>query len=151
MFDANFQGMEALKQKAASFTEAVRQKILVSSVRKGAQLIVKKARENVAALDDPETGRKIGKNIGTAYRTRQSQREDAVVIATGVRYPRGKMVEGNKDDGVQTPHWHLLELGSEHSKATPFLVPAALEVQAQIPQAIANEMTKLIDKELGKS
>ena len=150
MFDAKFEGMDALRKRAAGLTDAVRGKIAVAAVRKGAALIVKQARANVAAMDDPQTGRKIGKNIGTSYRSKESRRTDSVIVATGVRYPRGRMEKGNPDDGVQTPHWHLLELGTEDAAAQPFLVPAALTVQNQIPDVIAAALSAGVTRELQK-
>lgn len=130
--------------------QALNQKLVRQALTAGGRKIRDRAKSIVSKHDDPETGRQIAKNIVVRYRSKVSKRTGDVVVSVGVQYPKGRMPKGNPDDGVNTPHWHILELGSEHSRAFPFLVPAAMQEAPSLPQAIVDDLSKRLDKEVSK-
>jgi len=121
-------------------------KILKPAARRGANIIAEQARALVRESDDPTTARRIANNIVVRYRKRRSREINGVAFSIGVMYPRGRMPKGNPDDGVNTPHWHLLELGTEKMPAQPFLLPAML-LRAE---DVTEEIYKMAEQNLGK-
>lgn len=150
MFDAKFSGMDQLIRKSRGLSHAVRVKIARGGVMAGARVIAKQAKQNAMSLDDPETGRSIAKNVATRYRRKLSEQSGDPTASVGVLMTRGRIPKGNPDRPENTNHFHLLELGTEKMAARPFLKPAALQAAAQVPQAIATNMERAIDRELKK-
>lgn len=150
MFDVKLERVDALRPKMEKLNQALNQKLVRQALTAGGRKIRDRARAIVSASDDPKTGRQIAKNITTRYRSRQSRQTGDVIVSVGVAYPKGRIPEGNPDDGVNTPHWHLLELGTETMKAQPFLVPAATQEAASLPQVIVDDLSKRLDKEVSK-
>ena len=146
MFDVKIDGVAQLRERMKGLPYKVQKQVIQPSVRYGAQIIAEQARAIVRHIDDPTTGRQIARNIVVKYRSKRSAQIKGVVYSIGVEYPRGRMPPGNPDDGVNTPHFHLLELGTEKMRARPFLVPAAIMRAQDVSQAIASQATKRLDK-----
>lgn len=150
MFDAKLEGVEALIKKSRGLSHSVRVRLARSAVTAGARVIAKQAKQNAMRLDDPETGRSIANNVAVRYRRKLSEQSGNPTASVGVLYPKARIPKGNPDDGRETPHWHLLELGTEKMRAQPFLKPAALQAAQQVPQAIATSLARGIDREIKK-
>lgn len=148
--DLKFEGFDALKKKAARLQREVRDKLYVNAGRAGARVIANQAKKNVMRIDDPTTGRSIAKNIAVRYRKRLSQQSGDVIVSTGVLYPKGRIPKGNPDDGKNTSHWHLVEMGTEHARAQPFLVPAAIQSEGAVVEAVARNLERGLDREIKK-
>ena len=146
MFDVKIDGVAELREKMKGLPYAVQKQVIQPAVRYGANIIAEQARAIVRNIDDPTTGRQIARNIVVKYRSKLSKRYQGVVYSIGVEYPRGRMPKGNPDDGVNTPHFHLLELGTEKMRARPFLVPAAVMRAQDVSQAIAERAAKRLEK-----
>ena len=146
MFDVKVDGVAELREKMKGLPYAVQKQVIQPAVRYGANTIAEQARAIVRNIDDPTTGRQIARNIVVKYRSKLSKRYQGVVYSIGVEYPRGRMPKGNPDDGVNTPHFHLLELGTEKMRARPFLVPAAVMRAQDVSQAIAERAAKRLEK-----
>lgn len=150
MFDLKFQHFDAMRVKAQKLTREVREKLYVNAGRAGGRAIAAQAKQNAEKLDDPQTGRSIAKNIAVRYRKRKSQQTGDVIVSVGVLYPRGRMEKGNPDDGKNTPHWHLLELGTERMAAQPFLRPAGSQAADVAFDAIARNLDAGLNRETKK-
>ena len=150
MFDVKLERVDALRPKMQKLDAALNQKLVRQALSAGARKIRDRARAIVSASDDPTTGRKIAKNIVVRYRSKRSKQTGDVIVSVGVAMTKGRMPPGNPDDGVNTNHWHLLELGTEQMKAQPFLVPAAMQGAATLPQVIVDDLSKRLDKEVAK-
>lgn len=150
MFDAKFTGMDELIRKSRGLSHAVRVRLARNAVVAGAQPIKKQAQRNAQGLDDPETGRSIAKGVAVRYRKKLSEQSGNPTASVGVLYARGRIPKGNPDLPENIGHWHLLELGTEKMAAQPFLKPAALQAAQQVPQAIATNLERGIDRELKK-
>lgn len=148
--DLKFQGFDAIRSKMMKLRRASHEKLLVNATRAGARVIADRARQLVVRIDDPTTARSIARNIATRYRKRKSQQTGDVIVSVGVLYPKQRIPKGNPDDGVNTPHWHLVELGTEHARAQPFLVPAAIQTEAWVVEAIARNLERGLDREIKK-
>ena len=146
MFDVTVSGVSELREKMKGLPYKVQKQVVQPAVRYGANIIAEQARAIVRHMDDPTTGRQIARNIVVKYRSKRSAQIKGVVYSIGVEYPRGRMPKGNPDDGVNTPHFHLLELGTEKMRAQPFLVPAAIMRAQDVSQEIAARAAKRLEK-----
>lgn len=148
MADVEFkiQGVDALTARMRALPVELRKKPARSALGKAAKVIREQAQANARQLDDPETGRAIADNIVQRLRSRYNKRTGDVMISVGVATEKGRIPKGNPDTGPKgnTPHWHLLELGTESMAAQPFLRPAA---EAKAGAAI-NEFAAGLDQAL---
>lgn len=115
-------------------------RIARSALNRSATPVVKRAKE-LAPFRTGELRRHISKRV-----LRQSKRGDRVVVIIGVEKP-------------ESPLAHLLEFGTAHSPAQPFLRPAldetahtALEIQRQaMAEGVEREVRKLAVRALVKA
>lgn len=147
-------GMGDLLGKIESVKEDTRKRGGRFALRKAAQVIVKAAKQNAERIDDPETGRKISANIKERWSGRTFKRTGNLMFRVGV-LGGGKFSEskGNPDTGSggATPHWHLVELGTRHSRAQPFIRPAAKNNINEVIGVFSDEYIKSIDRAIKRA
>lgn len=97
-----------------------------AALRKAAQVVRDAARRNAAGLDDLGTGRQISANIAERWNGRHFKRTGDPAFRVGVLHGAVIREKGNPDPGTNgpTPHWRLLEFGTEKMRAQPFMRPA---------------------------
>ena len=146
-------GLDSLLNTLASLKNETKYKSGRFALRKAAQLIANAAKHNADRLDDPKTGRKISDNIavrwnGKLYRS-TGNLGFRVGVLGGSRLPKG----GNPDTGAggRTPHWHLLEFGTEHSRAKPFMRPAAEQNISAAIDEFVKQYSKSIDRAIKRA
>lgn len=147
-FDVDIKGAEQIVANMRTLSAELRQKPGRSALGRAAKLIRLQAADNALGVDDPETGRRIADNIVQRWRSKYHKRTGDMMISIGVATERGRIPSGNPDTGPKgnTPHWHLLELGTEHMAPQPFLVPAA----AQQGRAAVNEFARSLEKSIAR-
>ena len=152
MTQFELKGMEKAIDRIKALPNDMRKKVVMGALRKSATLVVKAAKANAMRHDDPATGRKIASNIQARFGSKTYKATGDVMYRIGVANPKGAIPKGNPDEGDKgpTPHWHLLELGTEKMKAKPFLVPAAMQEASALPQIIVDDLSKRLDKEIAK-
>ena len=154
MADIEFkiEGVDSLLARMRALPQELRKKPARSALGKAAKVIRMQAAENALQLDDPETGRAISANVIQRFRSRYSKRTGDLMISVGVGTEKGRIPKGNPDTGVKgnTPHWHLLELGTEKTPAQPFLRPAGEQKAGEAVQVFASELDKAIARLLRK-
>lgn len=116
-------GLDSLKAKLESVTYDMKRKGGRSALRKAAQLIADKAKEEAMRLDDAETGRSISDNIAIRWNSRRYNRNGDLSFRIGVLGGAKIKVKGNPDlgEGGVTPHWRYLEFGTSNVRAQPFM------------------------------
>lgn len=146
-------GFEEVRKKLAQTPIKLRTKGSRRALGRAAAVIRKAARQNALAVDDPETGRRIAQNVGQRVRSAYSRRTGDAMVSIGVLTARGPIPKGNPDEGARgsTPHWHLIELGTEKARAQPFLRPAMESNMAAAIDKYAIELEKEIAKALAES
>lgn len=148
MADVEFKinGVDSLVARMRALPVELRKKPARSALGKAAKVIRLQAAANAMALDDAETGRKISDNLIQRFRSKYSKRTGDLMISIGVGTERGRIPAGNPDTGAKgnTPHWHLLELGTEKMRAKPFLRPAGEQKAEQAVQVFAAELDKAL-------
>ncbi|AVL70865.1 hypothetical protein CEQ07_05200 [Oligella urethralis] len=156
MVSVKIDGLAQVLKNLEELPIKVRQYPLRRAVGKGAAVIKKHAKANALKIDDPNTGRRIADNIGQRVRTRETRRTGNVTVSVGVLSKHGKIPEkpSNPDEGHRgnTPHWHLIELGtpSRNIRPQPFLRDAAQQSTSEVFNAVASALPAEIDKEVAK-
>lgn len=145
-------GFEEIKRQLGKLSVDVGDKAARSAMRKAAGIVARSARENALRIDDPETGRRIRDNIRLQFASRHYRETGDLMYRVGVSSRRGVIPKGNPDEGPKgnTPHWHLVELGTEHSRAQPFLRPALSENIHPFLDRLTNELSKAINEALSE-
>ena len=142
--EVNLQGLVPIAEKMRKLKREIRLKPARSALGQAAKLIRQQAQQNALAVNDPDTGRTIADNIVQRFRSKHHKRTGDLMISVGVATEKGRIPKGNPDTGPKgnTPHWHLLELGTENMPAQPFLAPAA----RQQAEAAMHQFTASLDK-----
>ncbi|ARS51503.1 HK97-gp10 family putative phage morphogenesis protein [Kushneria konosiri] len=146
------EGVNSLNAKLEGVTRDIKYKGGRFALRKAAQLVAEQARENASRLDDPETGRKIADNVAVRWSGKTFKQTGDLHFRVGV-LGGGKLRKGNPDTGVggETPHWRLLELGTEKMPAVPFLRPALAENLQPATNEFVEQYSKAIDRALKRA
>lgn len=148
-FEFSLIGVQEVKAKMNKVSQTVLDTGTRTALRKAAGIVKRAAQQNALAVDDPKTGRRIRDNITLQFASRAFSRKGVIMYRIGVATNRGRIPTPNKDTGVRgnTPHWHLIELGTERAAAKPFMRPA---LSNNINQVIGR-FTAELDKELNKA
>lgn len=122
MVEFELKGLDELRKSLKRLPAKMQKKGLKSALGKAARVIRNAAKQNALRVDDPDTGRRIADNIVQRVRGRHTRRTGDLMVSVGVATERGRIPKGNPDDGAKgnTPHWHLIELGTEKMQAQPF-------------------------------
>tara|TARA_R100000935_G_scaffold48628_1_gene73327 strand:- start:110 stop:604 length:495 start_codon:yes stop_codon:yes gene_type:complete len=94
------------------------------ALRKAAQLVRNKAKQNAAGLDDPATAEDIQKNIVERWSNRRFKATGDLMFRVGVMGGAGGSATSDSLQGLpgkDTRHWRHLEFGSANTAATPFM------------------------------
>jgi HK97 gp10 family phage protein len=125
-------GVAELISKLRTLDDKVRRKALRSGIAKAGRIIAKDAKDRVQRRSG-QLARSIGSKV-KVYRN-----GGAVVAIVGPRKGFKIIVDGKPVDPVR--YAHLVEAGTSHSAAFPFLRPAVDENQQRILGAIADAVT----------
>lgn len=144
-------GIDELNKKLAGLKYDVQKKGGRFALRKAAQVVRDAARQNAQAVDDSATGRSIAQNITEKWDGRLNKRTGdlafRVGISGGARLPKNNADEGA---GGPTPHWRLLEFGTEKMAARPFFARALAENVQRATDVFIQKMGQSIDRVLSK-
>ena len=121
------------------------------ALRKGANVIMKAARQRSKAIDDPETREMVWKNIAVqSGGSRREKRAGGPMMRVGVR-GGARLKRGDLGlPGGNTTYWRMLEFGTSNVQAQPFMRPAMNERAGEAFQAIVRDLPVEMDKELAK-
>lgn len=145
-------GFEEVIRKMNGMPVKIRNSGARKALSVAANIVSRAARKNAERVDDPETGRRIRDNIGKRTRSRHFRQTGDSMVSVGVLTLRGPIPKGNPDTGRRgnTPHWHLVELGTERARAQPFLRPALADNIGPVTDKFASELDKEIEKALSE-
>lgn len=145
-------GLDALLAKFDAIKYETRYKSGRFALRKAAQVVRDAARQNAQRLDDAETGRSIAQNIAERWNGKLYKATGDLGFRVGV-LGGAKLPKNNVDQGASgpTPHWRLLEFGTERMAAHPFLRPAMENNIDQAVSVFVKEYGKSIDRAIAKA
>lgn len=124
------------------------------ALRKAAQVIRKAAQVNVRQYDDTQTGRSIEKNMTERWNGRLFKQTGDLGFRIGVNQGAVLAKKGEEVStaaGAKTPHWRLLELGTEKMAARPFFRRALSENAQAATNEFISQYQKAIERALKKS
>jgi HK97 gp10 family phage protein len=131
-------GAAAVQRRLQALPPKLQRKGLRAAARSAMKIVQSAARANAKGIDDPESGRQIWREIKIQA---GKMKEPGVIMRVGV-------MGGAVSSKSKTPpwYWRLVELGTEHQRARPFLRPA-LENNAQaVASKFVSELNVQIDK-----
>lgn len=127
MQSVKMNGIEELSAKLQSVKYDVRYKGGRFALRKAAQVFREAVKQGALRVDSSETGRKIADNVAERWNGRLYKTSGDLGFRVGILQGAVLPKPGVKPDlsaGGPTPHWRLLEFGTEKMAARPFFRPA---------------------------
>lgn len=150
----DIKGLDSLLGKLAAVTYDLKRKGGRSALRRAAQLVADKAKEGAEKLDDSATGRSIAKNIALRWNGRLFKQTGNLGFRVGVMKGAVLVKRGERPDlsaAGPTPHWRLLEFGTEKMHATPFMRSALADNINAATETFVSEYEKAIDRALKRA
>ncbi len=149
--DFSIIGVEALLGKLSSVSDDLRRRGGRAALRRAGNVIVEKAKENARRIDDPHTGRSIADNVAMRWNGRLFKTTGNLGFRIGVLH--GAVLKKHPDLGenAPTPHWRLIEFGTENVRAQPFMRPAVESSVSEVVNVFATEYEKSIDRAIKRA
>ena len=149
--DFDLTGMDSLLGKLSEISDDLRRKGGRAALRRAGNVIADKARANSRQLDDTSTGRSIANNVALRWNGRLFKQTGNLGFRIGIVH--GAVLQKHPDKSVNapTPHWRLLEFGTEKMKAQPFMRPAAESSIDQVVNTFGTEYELAIDRAIKRA
>jgi len=151
LFD-DVQGLPELLAKLESVSQDIKKKGGRFALRKAANIVAKSAKQNAESIDDPETGRSISKNIALRWDGKRFRRTGDLGFRVGVQH--GAVLKRGTPDlsaNAPTPHWRLLEFGTQKMAAQPFMRRALEDNVGVATQTFVTEYKKALDRAIRRA
>lgn len=150
MYDVKWdlKGFDQVSKRLQALPIGLRGKAGRSALGSAVRVMTNQAKDNALRVDDENTGRQIAQNIVQRFRSKYFKRTGDLMISVGVSTSKGRIPQGNPDEGPKgnTYHWHLVELGTEKMKAQPYLRPAFGQTVDKVQQVFAAKLDQQITK-----
>lgn len=147
----NIEGLDSLLAKLESVQYDVKRKGGRAALRKAAKVVADKAKAAALRLDDAGTGRSIADNIALRWNGRLFKRTGDLGFRVGVAQGAILRDGGDTSANAPTPHWRLLEFGTEKMAAQPFMRPALAESISEATGVFVTEYEKAIDRAIRRA
>lgn len=146
-------GIDELHKKLQGLSYDVQKKGGRFALRKAAQVLRDSARQQAQQVDDGATGRSIAANIQEKWNGRLNKTTGdlgfRIGVNQGARLPR-KGEQPDTSAGGPTPHWRLLEFGTEKMAPRPFFRRGVESAIQQATNVFMSQFDKAIDRALKK-
>ncbi|WP_236233213.1 HK97-gp10 family putative phage morphogenesis protein [Pseudomonas tohonis] len=152
--DFTMEGVESLVGKLRGLSFDVRRKGGRAALRKAANVVVGYGKAGALQLDDADTGRSIADNVATRWNGQLFRRTGDLGFRIGVLQGAVLPDAGehpDKGENAPTPHWRLLEFGTEKMRAQPFLRSALADHIAEVTDTFVTEYEKAIDRAIKRA
>lgn len=151
-FSVTMNGVAELSKRIEALTYDAKKKGGRFALRKAAQVVRDAARANAQTIDSAETGRSIARNITEKWNGRLNKQTGdlgfRIGVQGGARIPADNLDEGL---GGPTPHWRLLEFGTEKMQARPFFAKSLPENAQRATDTFITEFNRALDRALKKA
>lgn len=118
-------GVDSLIGKLESITYETKRKTGRAALRKAGNVIVEQIKKNAQALDDPHTARSIADNAAQRWNGRMFKQTGDLAFRIGILQGAVLKKHPSTSKDAPTPHWRLLEFGTENMEAKPLVRAAA--------------------------
>lgn len=144
-------GLDSLLGKMDSVSYDVRRKGGRAALRKAAQVVMQKAKEGAERIDDKATGRSISDNIALRWNGKLFKQTGDLGFRIGVLHGAVLKDGGDLSPNSPTPHWRLIEFGTENIAAVPFMRPALADSISEATSTFVTEYEKAIDRAIRRA
>ena len=149
--DFTLVGIDSLLAKIEAVGSDMKKKGGRFALRKAANIIAEKAKINARRVDDIATGRNIADNIAVRWNGRVFKRTGDLAFRIGVLHGAELKDHPDKAKNAPTPHWRLLEFGTENMRAQPILRPAVENNVAEVINTFAREYEVALDRAIARA
>lgn len=151
-------GLDELQAKLKSVSEDTQNKGGRYALRKAAQVIQAKAKQNAERVNDPATPKEIAKNITIRWSGKRFKRTGDLMFRVGVlggakgfAAASGEVKgRGKGNPGGDTYYWRFLEFGTSKIAAQPFLRDAMSKHSEAISEFV-NQYNIVIDRAIKRA
>lgn len=144
-------GLDSVLGKLDSVSYDVRRKGGRAALRKAAQVVMQKAKEGAERIDDKATGRSISDNIALRWNGKLFKQTGDLGFRIGVLHGAVLKDGGDLSPNSPTPHWRLIEFGTENMAAVPFMRPALANSISEVTATFVSEYEKAIDRAIRRA
>ncbi|MCO1622242.1 HK97-gp10 family putative phage morphogenesis protein [Pseudomonas putida] len=144
-------GLDSLLGKLESVSYDVRRKGGRAALRKAAQVVMQKAKDGAERIDDKATGRSISDNIALRWNGKLFKQTGNLGFRIGVLHGAVLKDGGDLSPNSPTPHWRLIEFGTENMSAVPFMRPALANSISEATNTFVSEYEKAIDRAIRRA
>lgn len=145
------EGVNSLVAKLDGVSQDMKKKGGRFALRRAANLIRDKAKENAQRMDDPDTGRSIADNVAVRWSGKTFKQTGNLHFRVGVLGGAVLRNGGDTSAKAPTPHFRLLEFGTEKMAAQPFLRPSLADNIQPATNVFVMEYDKAIDRALKRA
>lgn len=157
--DFNLSGLDDLQAKLQEISKDMQFKGGRFALRKAAQVIRDKARENAARVDDSKTPEDIAKNITERWASKRNKatgdlgfRIGVLGGAKGPAVASGEIAgKGKANPGGDTFYWRFVEFGTKNAPARPFMRPAMEESVKPATDEFIKQYDKAVDRAIRRA
>ena len=144
-----WEGLEPLLAKLKSVSDDAKYKGGRFALRKAANVIAAKVKENAQRVDDPATPDSIPVNATVRWSSRIFRSTGDLGFRVGIQ---GGARKGNKaGPGGATYYWRFLEFGTQHMQAKPFFRTALSDNTDKAKDTFVTEYIKAIDRAIKRA
>lgn len=144
-------GLNQLIAKLNAISYDLKRKGGRTALRKAAKLVMKAAEEGAVRLNDPKTARSIADNLAVRWNGRLFRNTGDLGFRVGVQQGAKLKDGGDTSANAPTPHWRLLEFGTEKMAARPFMRPALENNINKATDMFVTEYERAIDRALKRA
>ncbi|MBK3872138.1 HK97-gp10 family putative phage morphogenesis protein [Stutzerimonas frequens] len=144
-------GLDSLLGKLESVSYDVKRKGGRTALRKAAQIVAEKAKEGARRVDDSATGRSIADNVAIRWNGRLFKRTGDLGFRVGILHGAVLRNGGDLSANSPTPHWRLLEFGTEKMRAKPFMRSALADNISAVTNEFVSQYERAIDRAIKRA
>ena len=158
-FEVKIDGLDELQGKLKSLSDDMQFKGGRFALRRAAQILRDKARQNAGRVDNPQTAENIEANIVERWNGRVFRQSGDLGFRVGVLGgARGFAAAsgevkgtGSGNPGGDTYYWRFLEFGTAKMAAQPFMRPAADQAAGDVVDEFVRQYDKAADRALRRA
>lgn len=144
-------GLDSLLGKLEAVSYDLKRKGGRSALRKAAQIVAEKAKEGARRVDDSKTGRSIADNVAIRWNGRLFKRTGDLGFRVGILHGAVLRNGGDLSANSPTPHWRLLEFGTEKMQARPFMRSALADNISAVTDEFVRQYGLALDRALKRA
>lgn len=144
-------GLDSLLGKLEAVSYDLKRKGGRTALRKAAQIVAEKAKEGARRVDDSKTGRSIADNVAIRWNGRLFKRTGDLGFRVGILHGAVLRNGGDLSANSPTPHWRLLEFGTEKMRARPFMRSALADNISAVTNEFVSQYGLALDRALKRA